>query len=148
MILKCAIPVFDGLLPRLHGPVIQDLLFELATWHTFAKLHLHTTDMLNFLDTSTKSLSQSVCKFVDTTKVYTTYELPQETAAHGRRVAVLAAKSGASVPQNPTKCKQKLNLQTYKFHTLGDYADTIQERGTTDNYSTQLVCTVLTKIMR
>ena len=76
MILKYAMPVFDGLLPRPHGPVIQDLLFELVTWHAFVKLHLHTTDMLNFLDASTKSLSQSVCKFVDTTKVYTTYELP------------------------------------------------------------------------
>ena len=142
-------PVFDGLLPRPHGPVIQDLLFELATWHAFAKLRLHTTDTLNFLDASTKSLSQSVRKFVDTTKVYTTYELPRETAARGRRVAALAAKSGASVPQNPTKRKQKkLNLQTYKFHALGDYADTIRERGTTDNYSTQLVYTVLTKIMR
>ena len=141
--------VFDGLLPRPHGPVIQDLLFELATWHTFAKLCLHTTNTLNFLDASTKSLSQSVRKFMDTAKVYTTYKLPQEMTAHGWQVAVLAAKSGASIPQNPTKCKQKkLNLQTYKFHALGDYADTIQEWGTMDNYLTQLVCTVLTKIMR
>jgi hypothetical protein len=33
----------------------------------------------------------------------------------------------------------KLNLQMFKYHTLGDYVKTIHERGTTDNYTTQLV---------
>lgn len=32
-----------------------------------------------------------------------------------------------------------LNLNTYKVHALGDYADTIRKYGTTDSYSTELV---------
>jgi uncharacterized protein YdaU (DUF1376 family) len=31
------------------------------------------------------------------------------------------------------------NLNTYKLHSLGDYANTIRQYGTTDSYSTQLV---------
>ncbi|KAJ3768539.1 hypothetical protein FB446DRAFT_608422, partial [Lentinula raphanica] len=31
------------------------------------------------------------------------------------------------------------NLNTYKFHALGDYPWTIRTFGTTDSYSTQLV---------
>ena len=34
---------------------------------------------------------------------------------------------------------KKLNLQTYKFHALGDYPDMIRLYRTTDSYSTQLV---------
>ena len=36
--LKCAIPVFEGLLPEVHDKIVMDLLFELATWHFLAKL--------------------------------------------------------------------------------------------------------------
>jgi hypothetical protein len=32
-----------------------------------------------------------------------------------------------------------LNLNTYKMHTLGDYVQTIEEYGTTNSYSTQIV---------
>jgi hypothetical protein len=34
---------------------------------------------------------------------------------------------------------KSLNLQTYKYHALGDYPNTIRRMGTTDNYSTQPV---------
>jgi len=111
-------PVFNGLLPHPHGSIVQDLLFQLA-----------------------KSLSRVVRKFLNATcEAYITLELPREMAVRGRRVAALASKSGAPVPQKSTEHKRKkLNLQTYKYHALGDYADTIRERGTTDNYSTQSV---------
>jgi hypothetical protein len=33
-----------------------------------------------------------------------------------------------------------LNLNTYKFHALGDYVNTIRKFGTTDSYSTEPVC--------
>jgi hypothetical protein len=33
-----------------------------------------------------------------------------------------------------------LNLNTYKFHALGDYTSTIRQYGTTDSYSTEAVC--------
>jgi hypothetical protein len=43
---------------------------------------------------------------------------------------------------NPTK--KMLNLQTYKYHSLDDYARTIRQLGTTDSYSTTTVRTVNT----
>lgn len=39
----------------------------------------------------------------------------------------------------PTRRLKSLNLNTYKYHSLGDYADTIRKYGTTDSYSTELV---------
>ena len=47
---KCAMPVFDGLLPANHNSNIQSLLFTTAEWHTLAKMHLHTDSMLAWLD--------------------------------------------------------------------------------------------------
>jgi hypothetical protein len=38
------------------------------------------------------------------------------------------------------KKKKGFNLQTYKFHALGDYAATIRRYGTTDSFSTERVC--------
>ena len=56
-------------------------------------------------------------------------------------------------PQKPQKSRKKdsqwsspgpknkfLNLVTYKMHALGDYVQTIWLFGTTDSYSTQIVC--------
>ena len=34
---------------------------------------------------------------------------------------------------------KKLNINTYKVHSLGDYASTIRQFGTTDLYSTVIV---------
>jgi len=34
---------------------------------------------------------------------------------------------------------KKFNLQTYKYHSLGDYPDTIRQYGTSDSYSTEPV---------
>jgi hypothetical protein len=35
--------------------------------------------------------------------------------------------------------EKAFNLNTYKFHALGDYASTIRQFGTTDSYSTEMV---------
>jgi hypothetical protein len=45
----------------------------------------------------------------------------------------------------PARCKEgsrekTFNLNTYKFHALGDYVATIRQFGTTDSYSTEMVC--------
>jgi hypothetical protein len=111
---------------------------------------MHTTDTLDFLDTATVILGQSVRKFYKTTcNHYYTTELPDEYAARGRREAALAAKQNvvrASSTPGGRRAGPKyksLNLSTYKFHALGDYANTIRQRGTTDNYTTQPVCFVL-----
>jgi hypothetical protein len=53
MAFQCAIPVFDGLLDFRNNAIVMDLLFELATWHAFAKLRLHTESTICALETST-----------------------------------------------------------------------------------------------
>jgi hypothetical protein len=119
------------------------MLFDLAAWHGYTKLRMHTDDTLEFFDAATIILGNSVRKFARTTcSYYYTTELPHEHAARGQRESRLAAKQ----PQEPTKGKRRagpkfksLNLSTYKFHALRDYADTIRRSGTTDNYSTQPV---------
>ncbi|KAF8121257.1 hypothetical protein EV363DRAFT_1568842 [Boletus edulis] len=138
-LLQCAMPVFDGLLPEPHNSYVQDLLFDLATWHAYAKLRLHTTDTLNFFDNAVTSLGVTACRFLNKTcEAYYMQELPQETAVRSRRVAALVAKNGVPVPSGTGEAKQKrLNLQTYKYHALADYPNTIQLQGTTDSYSTQ-----------
>ena len=76
-------PVFDGLLPKPHNSYVQDLLFDLATWHAYAKLCLYMTDMLNFFDNPVISIGVTAHRFLrKTCKAYYTQELPQETAVH------------------------------------------------------------------
>ena len=101
---------------------------------------MHTTDSLKLFDATTIALSSTVRKFLNTTcEDYVTQELLHETAVRGRRNAA-KVKKGQHVPETSSGPKQKtLNLQTYKYHALGDYANTIHERGTTDNYTTQPV---------
>lgn len=133
------------MLPSPHNEVILDLLFDLATWHAFGKLRLHTEDTLSFFDTTTAHLSHSVQIFQATTcSTYQTTELPQESASRARRYAALVAKDPqrATGRENATTSVpkiKKLNLCTYKYHALADYPDMIREYGTTDSYSTQTV---------
>jgi hypothetical protein len=118
-----------------------DLLFDLATWHAYAKLRLHTEDTLAFFDSATVVLGETVRKFSRTVcSHYHTTELPQEYAARGRREAALTLKQSQAAQGRSAGVKRKtLNLQTYKYHALGDYPNTIRRMGTTDNYSTQPV---------
>jgi hypothetical protein len=78
-----------------------------------------------------------------------TKELPKEEAARGRRTAALATKDKRKAPRQGWNSKEKnidgpcqryLNLSTYKLHALGDYVNTVQQFGPTDNYTTQVVC--------
>jgi hypothetical protein len=136
-------PVFEGLLPSRHNEIVLDLLFELAMWHAFAKLRIHTENTLNLFRSSTKSLTAAVRRFLkETCSAYLTQELPKETAARGRRTAALAAKEKNLRSKGKAKLGSKikrLNLATYKYHALADYPDTIQRFGPTDNYNTQIV---------
>ena len=54
----------------------------------------------------------------------------------------LPGKNGARKGGAGSK-KKKLNLNTYKFHSLGDYVATIHLFGTTDLYLTQVVSSVI-----
>ena len=55
--LQCAMPAFEGLLPSTpHDKIVLNLLFDLACWHAYAKLQLHTDDTLDFFDSATITL--------------------------------------------------------------------------------------------
>ncbi|KAJ7483727.1 hypothetical protein B0H11DRAFT_2279748 [Mycena galericulata] len=89
-------------------------------------------------------------------ELYKTFELARETAARGRREQRLAASAAAAAGADPSgqagaaeasaptpaakpsKKEKTLNLNTYKWHALGDYVATIQLFGPSDSYSTQL----------
>ena len=66
----------------------MDLLFELATWHALAKLHLHTESTVIALENSTTRLGIALRKFQSTICAeFETRDLPSEEAARGRRKA-------------------------------------------------------------
>jgi len=115
----------------------------------FSKLCLHTDDTLSLFDDTTVTLGKTVRKFQHSTcEHYHTTKLLQEYATQGRCKAALSAKQGLLSKQkgkgksSGPKVK-KVNLQTYKYHALGDYPSTIWCMGTTDNYSTQMVSNMM-----
>lgn len=167
MIPQCIIPVFEGLFPqehKHHEKAILDTLFLLATWHAYAKLRLHTEDTLRSFEDLTKPLGEKLRLFAGKiTEDFVVKELPKETAAKARRTAanlkqkttkgkgpaktapVKKSTKGKQIAKKSTKGKKPekktitMSLLTYKFHALGDYAQTIREHGTTDSYNSQTV---------
>lgn len=151
------IPAVDGLLPETHNSMIITLLYRLAEWHALAKLRMHTEYTLQCLEKSTTTIGEELRNFRDTTlQSFKCKELPKETTTRlrqrGRANAQKAqANSGAeldkpqSTDNHPKKVPKSkiLNLSTYKLHALGDYVRTIRLFGTTDSYSTQIVCSII-----
>ena len=140
--LKCAIPAFEHLLPAPHNDRILTLLFELAYWHSLAKLRLHMDTTISFLETLTRRLGHYVWHFATTTcNAFHTVKLPSEETARCQWTLPVNPKGQCQAPsdKNSKSKSKRLNLNTYKWHALGDYAHTIQQFGTTDNYSTQTV---------
>ncbi|KAG6912852.1 hypothetical protein DXG01_011578, partial [Tephrocybe rancida] len=132
----------------------MDVLFVCATWHGLAKLRLHTDATLELLDEITVSLGETLRHFVKTTcSKFNTRELPREAAARSRQAAsaqkgkkrksvgtpaAATAHMATSTAAATTRRPKTLNLNTYKFHSLGDVPATIRRYGTTDSYSTEL----------
>ena len=126
---QCSIPVFKGLLPELFNGMLLWLLYKAAEWHALAKLRLHADSTLDLLGAVTRELSCLMQCFHDkTSDEFNTVELPHEAGVH---------KGGTHSSK-----KMKLNLNTYKFHALGDYVATIWLFRTMDSYSTQLVSSI------
>lgn len=125
--------------------MILDLLYTLAEWHSYAKLRLHTELTLQDFEDVTKRLCDFLRKFKRTVcKRYLTKELPREINARGRRTARLAAQ-GKAPPKGRTVGARNIefNMNTYKMHALPDYPLYVRALGTTDNYTTQMVCLAL-----
>lgn len=126
---QCSIPVFEGLLPEPFNGMLLRLLYKAAEWQALAKLRMHTDSTLDLLEAVTGEFGRLMRQFRDrTSDKFDTVELPRETGAQ---------KGGAR------SSKKKLNLNTYKFHALGDYVATIRRFGTTDSYSTQVVSSIV-----
>ncbi|KAF8238212.1 hypothetical protein L208DRAFT_1243269, partial [Tricholoma matsutake] len=142
-LLQCAMAIFEGLMPDQHNNIILDLLFELMTWHSLAKLQLHTESTLQALDSSTTQLSSILQQFQSVMcAAYMTHELTsEEVAREWRKLHQLQNKGLTAMRPNLKANQCKFNLATYKTHSLGDYIKAIQMYGTTDSYSTQLVST-------
>ncbi|KAG2154315.1 uncharacterized protein EDB93DRAFT_1248515 [Suillus bovinus] len=138
-ILQCAMPVFEGLFPEDHDALIQTLLYRFAQWHALAKLRLHSKTTLKVLDQTFKRLSCQLWKFCDLTcAAFTTVELPKERAA--RECKAAHGCSGADNADAGSGCRKgkKFNMNTYKFHTMGDYLHSIKLFRTTDSFTSQI----------
>jgi hypothetical protein len=145
----------EHLLPEPHNTLILDLLFTLCTWHASAKLRLHTTTTLSYLKEATRSLGFILRKWTKACSAFDTQELPREVNARTRRKAATSAgksgegkekatgkfTKGKGKQKDSTSPHQKLfNLCTYKLSALGEYTWAILQYGTTESYSTQMVC--------
>lgn len=145
--LQCWIPVLEGLLPGEHNEILLDLAFDMATWHAYAKLRMHTTHTIKSLRSQTKELGSQLRRYTNRVcPEYKTKKLPGEAATLYRRRAAKGKKATTAPPQNAKSKARKatglkqFNLETYKIHALGDYADNIERFGPTDCFSTQQVC--------
>lgn len=121
--------MFEGLLPEPFNGMLLRLLYKAAEWQALAKLRLHTDPTLDLLEAVTKEFGYLMRQFRDKTSTeFNTVELPRGADAR---------KGGSHSSK-----KKTLNLNTYKFHALGDYVATIRLFGTTDSYSTLLVSSI------
>ena len=85
--------------------ITLDLLFLMATFHAYAKLHLHTESMVESFEVVTTALCQALRCFHDVTCArYQTRELLQETAARAWQDAAeahrVATGTGPSSPRS------------------------------------------------
>lgn len=110
---------------------------------------MHTDDTLGLLDCATTALGTEFRKFSNVTcPSFDTRELRRESEARTRRelkkkaanteTAQSTAPPLASSEQSQRR-RKTFNLRTYKYHALGDYANTIRRYGTTDSYTTEIV---------
>jgi hypothetical protein len=138
---KCSIPAFEGLLDEPHNRSVMKLLYRTAEWHALAKLRMHTDATLDHLESLTKDFGRLMRQFRDLTcSQFQTTELPREVAARNRQRLRVQTKTFKESAVNSGGRKHKsLNLLTPKFHSLGDYVQTIRMFGSTDSYSTQVV---------
>ncbi|KAI0739141.1 hypothetical protein C8Q80DRAFT_232993 [Daedaleopsis nitida] len=135
--LVVTMPVIEGLLPLEDDKTVSDLVFELANWHALAKLRMHHDMTLGNLEHATQHMFTAMRKFADTTCArHNAEELPSETAARVRRAQ---AQPGRAPPGVGAKWLVTFNvLNTYKYHSLGDYLKYIRRYGPSDNYTTQI----------
>ncbi|KAG2054254.1 hypothetical protein BDR06DRAFT_848882, partial [Suillus hirtellus] len=139
-ILQCAMLVFEGLFPPDHNEIIQTLLYRFAQWHALAKLRMHSESTLSVLDETFKHLTHQLHKFRNfTCSAFTTVELPKERAACKHKAAHQCLASDIPDAGSGGQRTKKFNMNTYKFHAMGDYLQAIQLFGMIDLFTSQIV---------
>ena len=125
-------PAFEGLLEdRKIDNMIQDMLFELAMFYTFAKLAMHTDTTLLAFEAAVTRLGKVMRDFMfKICPEYDTRELPSETESRRRRKNM-----GEGVMPN----SKIFIVDTFKMHRLLDWVRWVRRLGTLDNMSTQPV---------
>ncbi|KAL0057177.1 hypothetical protein AAF712_016187 [Marasmius tenuissimus] len=141
-ILQCAMPCFEGLFnDQRIDQMVQDLLFNLATWHAYSKLRLHTDSTVASFEDATVQLGKSLRKLAKDSENFNTKETPREVETRERRAVTTAKRSSGTGKPTTTKKSgaqvKKFSLSTAKLHFLGDYPSAIKEYGTTDSYTTR-----------
>ena len=94
------------------------------------------------MDDVTVGLGVQFCEFHN--KIcpkFQTRELPREATAHQRRTQKNHQSGANTETNNKEPYLKNFNLETYKYHSLGNYVATIRRFGTTDSYSTTMVFT-------
>ncbi|KAK0183719.1 hypothetical protein F5146DRAFT_1106407 [Armillaria mellea] len=130
-LLQCTIPVFDRLLPEPFNGLVLNLLYWVAEWHALAKLQMHTEKSFSWFNTSIQIFAAQAAAEC---------RAPQNATGNSNT----STGDSAPCPQASSVCQPcKLNLNTFKFHSLGDYVASIHLFGTTDSYSTQMVESIL-----
>ena len=112
------------------------MLFILGTWHSLAKLRMHTDLSLGLLDDATTCLGVSLRYF---TRVTCPEFTTKETAAEYNKRKRKEATSSTTAPGSNTRKLKTFNMNTIKLHSLGDYVSHIRMYGTTDSYNTSIV---------
>ena len=129
-------PCINGLLREPHNTAVLSMLFILGTWHSLAKLRMHTDSSPELLDDATTCLGIALRYF---TRV-TCPEFPtKETANKFNKRKHKEAMSATKPPGSSTRQPKTFNMKTIKLHSLGDYVSHIQTYGTTDSYNTNTV---------
>lgn len=138
--------------PRATQQRCLTFALRLCTMAWSSKVSLHTDQTLALLNDATVEIGNKFCLFTKKTcPVFTTWELRCETEA--RKWRQLKKASGSRVSNvgacslAPDKAHQKwdnillksFNLDIYKYHAPGDYANTIRRCGTTDSYTLEPV---------
>ena len=145
--MQCSILAFKGLFPEHYNWLVMTVLYHCAEWHTLAKLHMHTEVSLSLLKMISQQLGSILWKFRDeTAQAYCMLELPREYAAW-QHYQQASGPSKTSRGQSSTPMPKGLNLNTYKFHAIGDYEYMITQFGTTDTYTTQIMCSIVSLLI-
>jgi hypothetical protein len=103
---------------------------------------MHSETTLSLLGEIFKKLSYQLRKFQGITcAAFTTLELPKEKAARDRKATRERERSGCNNPDAGSGGRKvkKFNLNTYKFHAMGDYLRSIRLFGTVDSFTSQIV---------